>query len=265
MQKILAVEWLKIRFYKAFWILLGLFVVSIVGLNYLVDSFIVKAKAQTGKANGDAILGHPFNYPDVWHTVSFWSGFLLFLPGLIIITLMTNEFTYRTHRQNIIDGWTRLQFIAIKLVWVFILALISTIVVFATAILFGALGDSPFSFLKLEYVGYFFIEALSYIAVALLFGIVLKRAGLAIGLFFLYILIIKNTISGLLNYFTPVKIGHYLPLSINDALIPFPFIKDMVKAMTQQPPNVSILLGGSVVYICLYSWIMIRTFQKADL
>ena len=109
MLHLLKIEWLKIKGYKTFWVLTTLFLVSIAGLNYFV--FNIKQNISSGSAQANAIIGSPFDFPNVWHTVGYFSSFLLFIPGLMIITSITNEYTYKTHRQNIIDGWSRQQFI----------------------------------------------------------------------------------------------------------------------------------------------------------
>src|SRR5436853_6792779 len=136
MLHLLKIEWLKIKGYKTFWILAVLFLVSIVGLNYFVF-YIKQGITQGNNSAVNAVLGAPFDFPNVWHTVSYFSSFLLFIPGLMIITLVTNEYSYKTTRQNIIDGWSRLQFIQVKIALVVMLALVSAIFVFLTALLFG--------------------------------------------------------------------------------------------------------------------------------
>ena len=57
----------------------------------------------------------------------FVSSFLLFIAGLIMIILVTNEYSFKTHRQNVIDGVTRTQFIVTKLACGVIIALASTV------------------------------------------------------------------------------------------------------------------------------------------
>jgi ABC-2 type transport system permease protein len=265
MKNLFRIEWLKIRYYKAFWFLLGFFAVSIIGLNYIAYSFRMSADDKAGKVNSAALLGHPFSFPDVWQAVSYLSGFLLFFPGLIMITLISNEFTYKTHRQNIIDGWSRIQFISVKLVWVFLLALAGAVVVAGTALLFGSMGSTPLTADKLEYIGYFFIEALNYTAVALLFGTLIKRAGLAIGLFILYIMIIKNLLSWLANFHNNLHIGDFFPLSITDKLITFPIVKDLSAMFQVSGPAPWVLLAGSIVYLFLYAGGMIWKFNNDDL
>src|SRR5215469_2405622 len=104
MFKTLLVEWLKLRRYRTFWILMAMTLLSIPGLTYLLFDLM---KNSFPKGAGKAILGSPFAFPDVWQTVSWNSTLLFILPAILLITLTTNEFTYKTHRQNIIDGWSR--------------------------------------------------------------------------------------------------------------------------------------------------------------
>lgn len=265
MQKILKTEWMKVRDYKAFWILSGLFVVCVVALNYTVWAFRVSMDAKSGKANSEMILGSPFAYPDVWNTATWLSGWLLFLPGLIVIMLITNEFTYRTHRQNVMDGWTRTDFIVAKLLWVVALSVVAALAAFISTIIFGALGDASFTTDKMVYVLYFFLESLSYLMVALLFGVLLRRSGLAIGLYFLYIMLLKNAISGLLNHNVGHQVGLYFPLRVTDELIPFPFLKSITKGQFEPPPPVAVLLTGTAVYLGVFYWWMVYKFRTDNL
>jgi ABC-2 type transport system permease protein len=170
MQQLIRTEWMKVRTYKAFWIMAGIFVIAVIGLNYISFSLNNSIHVQAGKTAGDALLGNPFAFPDVWNTVSWMSGWLLFIPGMLLITLIANEYTYRTHRQNIIDGWTRTQFISVKLLWVVTLSVLGAVVAFATALVFGYTEGSPFGG-GISYIGYFFLESLSYLMAALLFPV----------------------------------------------------------------------------------------------
>ncbi|HEY4154757.1 MAG TPA: ABC transporter permease, partial [Puia sp.] len=100
----LRIEWMKVKNYRTFWILTGIIVVCIPAFNYVIFDV---TNNTFPKINGQSILGSPFSFPNVWKTVPYNAGLLLFIPAILIITLITNEFTYRTHRQNIIDGWSR--------------------------------------------------------------------------------------------------------------------------------------------------------------
>ncbi|MFK5098226.1 hypothetical protein, partial [Klebsiella pneumoniae] len=71
------------------------------------------------------LLGNPFVFPEVWQTVAYFSSFFVLLPSILVIMLVTNEYTYKTHRQNIIDGWSRNEFLLSKLIDVAIISLVT--------------------------------------------------------------------------------------------------------------------------------------------
>jgi len=209
-------------------------------------------------------LGSPFNFPDVWHVVSYTSSFLMFMPGLLIIISFTNEYSYKTHRQNIIDGWSRKQFILVKMLLTVVVSLAATLAVFLTAIGFGLHESAAsFTFSKIEYIGFFFIQALSYCAVALLFSLLFKRSGIAIGVYFLYTLILENMLAGFLNHYFD-NVGRYLPLETTDNLIRVPVFKVIVNQFTASY-NITALLVMAAVYLALYFAISVRKFQNDDL
>jgi hypothetical protein len=266
MLKLLKIEWLKIKGYRTFWVLTTLFLISIVGINY--STYYIKQITTQNNSQVNAILGAPFSFPNVWHTVSYMSSFLLFIPGLMIITSVTNEYSFKTTRQNIIDGWSRQQFIHVKIALVILLSVIATIFVFLTALLFGIISGDPFSLIKIEFVGYFFIQSVSYSMVALLLSVLIKRSGLAIGIFFIYSVIIEQGLGAFLNYktmnLTTFKgLGDYLPLNTTDNLIPFPFFRKIVKFGTE--PSLYVLLTLSAIYLGLYYYFTTRKFQNDDL
>ena len=126
---LLKVEWLKIKNYTAFIILSSFFAVGVVTVNYIIltvnKNIISQSQAVilTGKFS-------PFQFDKTWQTTSYASGWLLLLPALMIIILITNEFTFKTHRQNILDGWSRQQFIHVKIMMAVLIAFFSAILVF---------------------------------------------------------------------------------------------------------------------------------------
>src|ERR1700753_3570998 len=137
MLETLRIEWMKVRSYRTFWILLAITVLSIRGINYMLYNVMNNSFP---KVKGRSILGSPFAFPDVWQTTSWNASLLFIIPAILIITLVTNEYTYKTHRQNIIDGWSRQQFVLVKMIEVLLLSVVCTIVVVITSIAFGVIG-----------------------------------------------------------------------------------------------------------------------------
>ncbi len=263
MMHLLNIEWLKLKNYRTFWVLSALFIVSLFGVNYIAYRIQTDMYSQAPMAQ--AMLGTPpFQFPEVWTTVAYISSFLLFFPGLIIIILMTNEFSYKTHRQNIIDGLSRTQFIGVKMVMCVLIALFSSIVVWLVALLFGFTeGHAKFSFQNLQYVGMFFIQALSYTSLALVIATLFRRSGIAIGVYFLYAEILDQLLSLLANHYFN-NIGDYFPLQSNDNLIPLPLFRNVIGKI-MPTVNVYYMLVTAAVYLALYYIICKRKFETADL
>lgn len=262
MLQLLKVEWLKVKNYRTFWVLSILYLVSLLGANYI--SYRMWRLAPTNNELSKSVLGSLFTFPDIWHMVSYISSFLMFILGLLIIISLTNEYSYKTIRQNIIDGWSRKEFILAKIAVTFILALAASIAVFFTALLFG-LFENPgtFTLRKIEFVGYFFIQALSYTSAALLFSLLFKRSGLTIGVFFLYTLILENMLVAFLNYSTD-NLGRYLPLETSDNLIRIPFGKTIINQFLASYDTTA-LLAMSAVYLALFYFISYKKLQADDL
>ena len=255
---LLKIEWLKIKDYKAFRILLALYVVSIFGINYLVYEF----QSNETLKSVESFLGNPFSFPAVWKTVSYISGFLLFIPGLTVMTNMMNEYSFRTNRQNVIDGMSRSQFITVKMIVALIIALLSTLAVFLSGLLFGTIAGKSFSFGGFIYILWFFVQACAYIGVAFLAGMLFKRQGIGIGIYFLYAFILENIASGLLNkYIRPI--GYFLPLKSVNKLIEIPF--GNIDLSESAIPDKPILAAIGIAYIIIISVFCKIQFEKNDL
>ncbi|MEO5889263.1 MAG: ABC transporter permease [Ferruginibacter sp.] len=274
MLKLLKIEWLKIKNYNAFIILSSFFALGVVTVNYIV--FLVNRDmiSQAGPANFVGTFS-PYNFDKTWQTTSYASGWLLLLPALLLIILVTNEFTYRTHRQNIIDGWSRQQFIHVKIVMALLTAVFSTLLVFITALSFGLFSGSPFSTFGISHVGFFFLKAFTYNMIAILIGVLIRRTGFAIGIFFIY-MGLENFISQLLDVWS-IKLrrdssvdlgsmGDYLPMNAADGLLTFPDnpLKGLAKGIMPTDYTYVVMIL-TVAYLVLFYWWSCNRILKTDL
>src|SRR5215208_7954109 len=138
MSTLIKTEWLKLKKYKAFWWMTGIVALAYPGINYLIYQ-----EAYVDQLNNPTfgqilrMLPNPFTFPEVWHTVAFISSFFVFIPSVVVIMFITNEYTYKTHRQNIIDGWSRKQFMLSKMVDVLLISLLATILYVIVAFIIG--------------------------------------------------------------------------------------------------------------------------------
>jgi ABC-2 type transport system permease protein len=263
----LRIEWLKLKYYKTFWILLSVIAVCIPAFNYVIFDFTDNSFP---KINGQSILGNPFSFPNVWRTVPYNAGILVFMPAILIITIFTNEYSFRTHRQNIIDGWSRARFIHIKLIEILLLSLFVTVVVILSCLYFGFItrtANQPRAgWEEYRFILFFFIQMLDYSLIAVLCAMMIRRAGLAMGIFFLYMIVEQFVVSLARNKYKAVWVD-YLPEEVSDRLIPQPFARKILSpdnnAIWQRhiPLYLSIATLYIIIYIVFISW----RFRKSDL
>ena len=274
MRSLLKIEWLKIKHYGAFKILSIFFIVGVVLTNYIVFSV---NKNIIGNINTAGLVSsfNPYSFSNTWQTTSYATGFLLILPALLIIILITNEFSFRTSRQNIIDGWSRQEFIEVKMATALIISVLCTLLVLITASVFALFSGTDFSLNGFDHVGYFFLKSFSYNMVAVLVSVLIRRTGFAIGLYFIY-LGAENIISQLLDVWSMKlrsdhgidlgSMGDYLPMNASDGLLTFPDnpLKSMAKSAL--PTDYYwVVIGFVIIYLFFFIWFSRRRFMKSDL
>src|ERR1700733_11495706 len=139
MLQIAKTEWLKIKKYPAFWWVMGITALTYPGINYIFHSIYVNITQKTSRSGQivQALLGNPFSFPEAWRTVAYFSSIFVFIPSIVVIMLITNEYNYKTNRQNIIDGWSRSAFMTGKLIDVLIMSILVTILFLVVAVIIG--------------------------------------------------------------------------------------------------------------------------------
>ncbi|HEY9258708.1 ABC transporter permease [Chitinophaga sp.] len=259
MKQIIYTEWLKVKNYRTFWVMLLLALIIIPAGNFMVaDKFSGQEMKQVGK-----MLGNPFSFPDVWLTMASMNSYNSLLFGLLLIILVTNEYTYRTNRQNVIDGWERKEFVYAKLFWLVTISLSTLLIATISGALVGLMyGEKPFSMEGYEYMLYYFLQLNVMLTIALLIGVLVKRAGLGIVLFIAYNMMADQLLSVLIKrYVSPI--GGLLPLQSGDELLPFPLIGKMVSSGTQY--DTYVYVTAMIAYITLGIYLVFRKILKSDL
>jgi len=226
MKNLIHTEWLKIKKYPAFWWMTGIVALSYPGINALFfriyKEFI--SKPDQGGAMAKMILGNPFTFPEVWHTAAYASSVFVFIPAIVIIMFITNEYTYKTHRQNIIDGWSRQQFLTSKFIDVLIITLLATLVYFLAALVIGYMNQAESTAKVWEgskYIGLFFLQTFSQLSIAFLIAFLTRKAFIALGIFLFYKIIVEKILVALATWKLN-DAGRFLPLEVSNRMIPPP-------------------------------------------
>jgi ABC-type transport system involved in multi-copper enzyme maturation permease subunit len=108
---------------------------------------------------------------------------------------------------------------------------------------------------------------LSYSLIAFVFGMFIKRAGLAMGVFFIYMIIEQFIVALLRNKYKIFGVN-YLPEEVTDMLIPQPFAQKMLSTPERfriWESSLTTYLTLSLVYVLLYCFITNWRFRKNDL
>lgn len=252
MAHILQTEWLKIKSYRAFWWVMAITALSYPGINYIFFN-AYKEITKKGSATGEMakmLLGNPFVFPETFHTAGFFSSFFVFIPAIVVIMMITNEYTFKTHRQNIIDGWSRNEFLIGKFIDVLLITLLVTLLYFTVALIIGfASTKAPVQdiFSKSSYVGLFALQTFSQLSLAFLIGFLVRKSFIALSIFIFYYLIVENTAVNILKV-KANDIGRFLPLEISDRLIPIPAF---MGKFNEESYNQSLNAVGSHIWLTL--------------
>jgi ABC-2 type transport system permease protein len=281
MKSLIKIEWLKIKKYPVFWWMIGIVAITYPAVNtmaYFIYTEITSSKngdneANFAKAMFKMLLGEPFAFPTAWHSIAYFSSFFIYIPAMLVIMLINNEYTYKTNRQNIIDGLTRKEFVLSKLIDVVIISITITTIYVITTVFFGLITDYKLVdkiFSEIQYIPLFLLQTFAQLSIAFMCGFFIKKSFLAIGVFVLYGLIVENAIiyPSLMRY--DLSIAKYLPLEISDRLIPpIPFFTNLTKdgvdvykqTMSEIPLHafLTIALTSGVWYLCFYN------YKKRDL
>lgn len=178
-----------------------------------------------------------FNFPYIWHFNTFMAAIFKFFLLLVIVSMMANEYSNKTLKQNLIDGLSKKEFILSKFYTVVVFAAVSTIFVFLTSLTLGLIysdyNELSIIFSDLDYLLAFFIKLVGFFSMGLFFGILVKRSAFAVGAIFIW-LILESMLKGYLFWSfksldnTSEKVNsimQFLPLEAMSNLIKEPFTR----------------------------------------
>lgn len=175
-----------------------------------------------------------FNFPYIWHFNTYIAAILKFFLAIVIVSMMANEYSYGTLKQNLIDGMSKQEFVLSKFLTVVLFALTSTVFVFVMSLILGysfsSYTELGIVFSHMEYLLAYFIKLIGFFSFCLFLGVLVKRSAFAIGFLFVWN-IIEGITKGILtfkifpNSKTAESITQFFPLESMSNLIVEPFTK----------------------------------------
>lgn len=144
-----------------------------------------------------------FNFPYIWHFNTFFAAFFKLFLAIVIVSMMANEYSNKTIKQNLIDGLSKKEFILSKFLTVLSFASISTLFVFLTSLILGLVysdyNELSIIFSDLEFLLAFFVKLVGFFSFCLFLGVLVKRSAFALGFLILW-QIFESIIGGFLRW-----------------------------------------------------------------
>ncbi|RMA58552.1 ABC transporter permease [Ulvibacter antarcticus] len=227
MLRLLNIELQKIRHNKA---------AKVISIVYFVlitfIALIASIEFSFGSVNFRVADQGIFNFPFIWHFNSFMAAILKIFLAIVIVSMMSNEYSYRTLKQNLIDGLSKQEFVISKFLTVVLFAVISTVFLFIVSMILG-LSFSDYTeigiiFSDMEYLLAYFIKLVAFFSFCLFLGVLVKRSAFALGFLIIWF-IFEKIVYGLLKWelFKGTNIAdnltQFFPLEAMSNLIKEPF------------------------------------------
>jgi len=250
MIRLLKIELHKIRYSRTFWIILGLYIALLapvaIGFDHIFKSFSFGNANQPSTANIMLQGFTVFNYPGVWHNMAYIAGWFKLFLVVIIIIQVCNEYSFKTLRQNIIDGMSKWEIIWAKELVILIISITAVIILVVLTLILGRSQNNASMFSGSRIVFAYFISLLLYLNLAYFLSSLLKKSGFVFGVLLLYSLVIENLISFIL----PHTISRFLPMNLISNLVPNPLGRIIGQNVNSDFSTVNI--GACCIYILLF-------------
>jgi len=270
MIRLLKIELQKLWPNRAFRWMSTLYLIAMVIIAVGVMPFLnyLKSKIEDFDIDGvDPTIIPFYEFPDIWQNLTSVVIYFKVLLAFSLIFSITNEFTYRTIRQNVIDGMSKFEFVWSKIILVGFLALASTVTLFVLGLITGLMYSSEISlaliFEDVYFLLAFFLQLFAFLIFTLFVSVLIKRAIITMFLMIFWIWAVENG----LYVWGQVKnhewIEYLLPVKSINAVIHNPFPKYVFMEIQDFVtfPEIALALGWGA----LFYWATTRLIVKRDL
>ncbi len=263
---LLKIDLKKLTSYRTFWVVCGLYFITLAfttasGMEFL--KWLASKGAEFGTTINISRIPL-YHFPDVWQNLVFISGFFKIVLAIMVVISITNEFTYRTIRQNIIDGLSRWQFLQSKILTNALLSVMSVAMVFiiglVTGLIYSPEIQAGYVFTDLEFFPAYFLEVFAFLSYALMLGIVIQRSGLTI-----IVLMLSHMIEAIVKVNIPDAAGFlkaFFPMESISNMVAMPFARYAFQEIQDYVSWGSI--GIVLVWIFLFNYFGYQRLRRSD-
>jgi ABC-type transport system involved in multi-copper enzyme maturation permease subunit len=267
---LLKIEWRKVAKNRVFWAMFFIYFLALILALLGLQAMIVKTNEnlqQTGIASIPLLPTNIYLFPHIWHNISFVARFFKILLAVVMIILVTNEYTYNTLRQHIITGLNRFEIIVAKIFDAIILSASSVVLLLVFGFIMGIINSTDYGmwdiFRKMNFLMAHFFQVLGFLSFAMMIAFIVKKSGLSIMLLLVYSYILE-----LIPAFKySDSFGDYLPLRSMNMLIEAPDtpIFELLNISSKSNHIDINHLAATVIYTFVFWGISYLVVSKRDL
>lgn len=219
-----------------------------------------------------------YNFPIIWHITTFFAAQFKFFFAIVVVSMIGNEYSNRTIKQNLIDGLSKKEFILSKFYTIVFFSLVATLLLSVISLLIGlyysSYNEARIIFSETEFLLAYFVKLVAFFSFCLFLGMLAKRSAFALAFLFVDF-IIEWIIFGLVAWQTTVdtawKVKNFLPLESMWNLIDQPIQRII---MTKFPDKESLTYDYAVhwyeivivlAWTALFIFLSYRLLKKRDL
>ena len=180
MKRLFFIEFDKLKTNRSSRVLIGAYFVLLTSI-----ALIATIKFDVGPIKFHLAEQGIFNFPYVWHFNAFIGAWFKIFLAVIIVSMIANEYSNKTIKQNLIDGLSKREFLHSKWIMIFVFAAISTVFLFVVSLILGLMysnyNELGIIFSDLEYLLAYFIKLVAFFGFCLFLGTAIKRSAFALG------------------------------------------------------------------------------------
>ncbi len=220
------------------------------------------------------------SFPHIWEYLGYqgsWMTFFCF--GFLGVMLVSMEVTNKTMRQNIITGMSRESFFLGKVYTMLVISLFAALYYGLVVMVFGYLNTDYVMASRitdhLNFIPRYWLMTFGYMSLAFLFGMWIRKGGIALFAYFSYSIIGEQILRYLIHrrFIRDSDTVNYYPVNALEDLVPIPLPKKLMegslKASEELGVSFFLTIGDAAVISCIYIIIFLTAaywmFKKRDL
>lgn len=191
-----------------------------------------------------------FNFPIIWHITTFFAAQFKFFFAIVVVSMIGNEYSNKTLKQNLIDGLSKKEFILSKFYTIVFFSLVATLLIaiasFFIGLYYSSYTEASIIIRETNFLFAYFVKLVGFFSLCLFFGMLVKRSAFALAFLFIQFIfewIIFWIFNVQISNDFAWKIHNFMPLQSMWNLIDQPFQRVM---MTKFPDKADLMYDYAV-------------------